>query len=136
MIASVVALAPDLGRFHVEESEAPMKQLHDTLSAVNPRHTDGPLVSMKVTTTVVLDGELDCSTEREVRRRIARLVESSDVIGIDTRHVEFIDAAGIRTLLLAKHDALQNGATITVEVARPGPVARLLEMTGLSGYLA
>ena len=136
MIASVVALALDLGRFHVEESEAPMKQLDDTISSVNARHSDDPLVAMTVTATVVLDGELDCSTEREVRRRIARLAESSDVIGIDTRHVDFIDAAGVRTLLLAKHDALQNGAMVTVDVARPGPVARLFEITGLSDYLA
>lgn len=113
-----------------------MEQLDDTITSVNGRQRDAPLVTMTVTATVVLDGELDCSTEREVRRRIARLVETSDVIGIDTRQVEFIDAAGVRTLLLAKRDALQNGATVTVDVARPGPVARLLQITGLSDYLA
>ena len=113
-----------------------MRQWDDTIPCVNARHTDDPLVTMTVTASVVLNGELDCSTEREVRRRIARLVESSDVIGIDTRQVDFIDAAGVRTLLLAKRDALQNGATVTVEVTRSGPVERLLQITGLSDYLS
>ena len=113
-----------------------MQQLDDTISSVDSGHRDDSLVAMTVTATVVLNGELDWSTEREVGRRIARLAESSDVIGIDTREVEFIDAAGVRTLLLAKRDALENGTTITVEVARPGPVARLLHITGLSDYLA
>ena len=112
-----------------------MDQLDDTISLVSARNGDGSLVTITVTATVVLDGELDCSTEREVSRRIARLVESSDEIRIDTRHVDFIDAAGVRTLLLAKRDALQNGATVTVEVASAGPVDRLLHITGLRDCL-
>jgi anti-anti-sigma factor len=135
MIASI-ALAPDLGRFTLEESEAPMHQLNDTISPVSDLLEDGSLVTILVTATVVLDGELDCSTEREVTRRIARLVESSDVIRIDTRDVDFIDAAGVRTLLVAKRNALENGAAVTVEFTSPGPVARLLQITGLSDCLA
>ena len=41
-----------------------MKQLDDTISAVNARNSGSPLVTMTVTTTVVLDGELDCSPVR------------------------------------------------------------------------
>jgi anti-anti-sigma factor len=130
-----VALVPEPRRFTLEEPEASMEQSKDTISSVHARQEDS-LVTIAVTATVLLDGELDCSTELEVTHRIARLVESSDVIRIDTRHVDFIDAAGIRTLLLAKRDALRNGATVTVEMTSPGPVERLLRITGLSDCLA
>jgi anti-anti-sigma factor len=105
------------------------------MTHVDPRRPGDSLVTMTVTATVLLGGELDCSTEREVTGRIARLAESSDVIQIDTRRVDFIDAAGIRTLLLAKRNALQHGVTVTVDVTSPGPVERLLRITGLSACL-
>jgi anti-anti-sigma factor len=130
MIVSV-ALAPDPGRLTVEESEAPMYQLNDTISPVSVRDENESRVTITVIATVAIEGELDCSTEREVTRRIERLAESSDVIRIDARQVGFIDAAGVRTLLQAKRSALQNGATVTVEVASPGPVERMLHITGL-----
>jgi anti-anti-sigma factor len=94
------------------------------------------LVSITVSATLVLEGELDCSTEREVTRRIARLVESADVIRIDARKVAFIDAAGVRTLLRAKREALENGTTVTLEVSPRGPVERLCEITDLSDLIA
>jgi anti-anti-sigma factor len=108
-----------------------MERLKDRLAPESDRVGDGSTVTIKVTASVMLGGELDCSTEREVTCRIARLVESSDEILIDTRQIEFIDAAGVRTLLLAKRKALQQGATLTVEVTSAGPVARLLGITGL-----
>ena len=94
------------------------------------------LVTTTVSATLVLEGELDCSTEREVTRRIARLVESADAIRIDARKVAFIDAAGVRGLLVAKREALKNGTSVTLEVSRRGPVERLCEITGLSDLIA
>jgi anti-anti-sigma factor len=96
---------------------------------------DGGLVTVTVSATMVLDGELDCSTERELERRMSRLAESADVIQIDTRQVSFIDAAGVRTLVLAKQDLVEHGATVTVQISRPGPVQRILHLVGLTGWV-
>jgi len=110
-----------------------MELLEHTISPLKERVADASLVTITVTAIVVLDGELDCSTEREITRRIARLAESSDVVHIDARQVAFIDAAGVRTLLLAKRDALANGATIDVQIASQSAVERMLQITGLTG---
>ena len=112
-----------------------MEQSNDTIPSVYRRRAGDSLVTISVTARVLLDGELDCSTEREVTCRIARLAESSDAIEIDTGQVDFIDAAGVRTLLMAKRNALENGAMVTVHVTSPGPVERLLRLTGLIGCL-
>lgn len=108
-------------------------KLFEDQSSVNATVVDA-ILTMTVSATVVLDGELDCSTEREVERRIARLAESADVIHIDARQVAFIDAAGVRTLLLAERDALHNGATMTVQISSPGPVERVFQLVGLTGW--
>ena len=102
-------------------------QIHDDHTSSVPATITERIVTITVTATVVLDGELDCSTEREITRRISRLVESADVVHIDARQVAFMDSAGVRTLVLAKRDALKNGATLTVEISRPGPLEQLRE---------
>jgi anti-anti-sigma factor len=106
----------------------------ETFSATVTREGVG-LLTMTVSAVVVLDGELDYSTERAVTRRIARLAETADVIEIDTRPVTFIDAAGVRTLRLAKRSVVDNGATMKVQVSRPGPVERVFALVGLSTWL-
>ena len=103
----------------------------DEVSAVGATCGDVGMVTVKVSATVVLDGELDCSTERKLGGRISRLAELADVVRIDARQVSFIDAAGVRTLLLAKRDLVKNGATMTVQISRPGPVQRILQLAGL-----
>ena len=110
-----------------------MKVFQDQASSVTAPVKEA-ILTMTVSATVVLDGELDCSTEREVTCRIGRIAEWADVIHIDARQVAFIDAAGVRTLLLAKRDALRNGATIEVQISRPGPVERTFHVAGLDGW--
>jgi anti-anti-sigma factor len=103
----------------------------DEASAVGATCGDVRRMTMTVSATVVLDGELDCSTERKLEGSISRLAELADVVRIDARQVSFIDAAGVRTLLLAKRDLVKNGGTITVQISRPGPVQRILQLAGL-----
>jgi anti-anti-sigma factor len=107
----------------------------DEMSPSTGTCVDVDLLTMTLNAVVVLDGELDYSTERAVTRRIARLAETADVIEIDTRPVTFIDAAGVRTLQLAKRSVVENGATMKVEVSRPGPVERVFALVGLSNWL-
>ena len=110
-----------------------MKTINARVSSANDTATEA-ILTLTVSATVVLDGELDCSTERQVQCRIGRLAESADVIHVDARQVAFIDAAGVRTLLLAKRDALANGAAITLQISIPGPVERVFQLTGLNGW--
>ena len=64
----------------------------------------------------------------------ARLAETADVIQVDARQIAFIDAAGVRTLQLAKRRVVENGATMTVQVLRSGPVPRVFELVGLTDW--
>jgi anti-anti-sigma regulatory factor len=66
--------------------------------------------------------------------RIERRRDYADVIRIDARQVAFIDAAGVRTLLLAKQDTFRNAATLTVQISSPGPVERTFQLAGLNGW--
>jgi anti-anti-sigma factor len=100
---------------------------------VRPTLVD-PLLAITVNVVVSLDGDLDRSVEGEVTGRIALAMHSADFINVDARHVGFIDAAGIRTLLLSKQNALDHGVTMTVQFSRPGPVERLLQLLGLATW--
>jgi anti-anti-sigma factor len=106
----------------------------DETRPLSPALTGVGLVTITVSATVVLDGELDSSTEREVRCRISRLAESADVIHVDARQVAFIDAGGVRTLQLARREVFDNGATMTVQISRPGPVQRIFEIAGVTNW--
>ena len=101
----------------------------------SPPAEEDDLTTLRVSATVVLTGELDISTEREIENRISRLAELADVITIDARQVVFIDAAGLRTLRVAKRQVLDNGAAITLQIQRPGVVQRLVELLGLPDCL-
>jgi len=93
-----------------------------------------PLLAITVNVVVRLDGDLDHSVESEVTGRIALAAQLADCIQVDARHVAFIDAAGIRTLLMCKQNALDHGVTLTVQYSRPGPVERLLQLLGLATW--
>jgi anti-sigma B factor antagonist len=104
----------------------------DETSPASATCADVGLMTISVSASVVLDGELDCSTERELDCRISRLAELADGIQIDARQVSFIDAAGVRMLVLARRDLVMNGGTMTVQISRPGPVQRIFRLVGLS----
>jgi len=93
-----------------------------------------PLLTITVNVVVTLDGELDRAVEDEVTGRIALATHSADFIQVDARHVSFIDAAGVRALLLSRQYALDHGAMLTVQFSRPGPVERVLQLVGLATW--
>jgi anti-anti-sigma factor len=89
------------------------------------------LMAITVNVVVTLDGDLDRAVEDDVTSRIAIAAHSADFIEVDARRVGFIDAAGVRALLLSKQYAADQGAVLTVRFSRPGPVERLLQLLGL-----
>jgi anti-anti-sigma factor len=97
---------------------------------VRPALVD-PSLAITVNVVVSLHGDLDRSVEDDVTGRIALAMHAADFIQVDAREVAFIDAAGIRTLLLSKQNALDHGVTLTMQFSRPGPVERLLQLLGL-----
>lgn len=83
--------------------------------------------------TWVWVGELDVADCTGLRRAWASLVREDTVhIVIDTTAVTFMDCSVLSCLVRAKVDA---GARLSVQVA-PGPVAELLDMTGLGRFMA
>jgi anti-anti-sigma factor len=97
---------------------------------VRPPPVDSSL-AITVSVVVTLDGELDRSVEDDVTSRIAIATQWADFVHVDARQVRFIDAAGVRALLLSKQYASDQGAVLTVQFSRPGPVERLLQLLGL-----
>jgi anti-anti-sigma factor len=74
-----------------------------------------------------ISGELELSTAPVVASWLASL---PDPLHLDLRGVTFMDSVGLRTLLLAR----RHNPTMRV-VAFSAAVARLLAITGLTGYL-
>lgn len=88
------------------------------------------------TAEVVIDGDLDMAAAFKLEPAIERVVSTNDVreLVIDLGGVEFIDSAGLGSLLSA-HERL-NGLGIRSKITRPSEaVERVLDATGTRGVL-
>ena len=85
---------------------------------------------------VVAAGEVDLFTVDLLRAQFEELfaVGWRDVTA-DLREVRFMDTSGVHALLSADQQARERGARLTLIVG-PGPVSRLLELTGTDRVLA
>ncbi|MEX1005570.1 MAG: STAS domain-containing protein [Acidimicrobiia bacterium] len=86
-----------------------------------------PTDSGQVVTAV---GEIDLASAPLLETE-AEKHQGVDVV-IDLTRVEFIDSAGLVVLIRQQERIRSSGAELTLAVS-PGPVTRLLELTGLSG---
>jgi len=99
---------------------------HDELSINITTSHEGETVIFKLT------GSLDLATSPSVR---AALLEETgegkkhDVI-VDLTGLEFLDSTGLGALIGAQRRALEGGAEVRLVVTE-GPIARLLNITGL-----
>ena len=84
------------------------------------------------TARIMLSGDLDELTAGMLQRAVIDVLrcECPDRIDIDLEKVEFLDAAGIRALLLCRTDARQIDCRITLSNPRP-IVYRVLRIVGL-----
>jgi anti-sigma B factor antagonist len=88
------------------------------------------------TAEVVLDGDLDMAASFKLEPAIERVVSRNDVdeLILDLGGVNFIDSAGLGTLLSA-HERL-NDLGIRSKITRPSPaVERVLDATGTRDVL-
>jgi anti-anti-sigma factor len=82
---------------------------------------------------VTLSGEVDADVEGEIARTINQMVSlrGLDVLHLETTRVTFIDSSGLRQLILTSQLASDRGVDLSIVVAEHGPVARLLDLSGL-----
>ena len=83
---------------------------------------------------VHVKGDLDAFSAPTLEAEVAHLIAGStnDVV-FDLSATGFLDSSGLRALLVAERSVLDNGGQITLR-APSEPVARLLEITGLSDH--
>jgi anti-sigma B factor antagonist len=86
---------------------------------------------------VTLSGELDAEVEAEVTRTINQAVALPGLtaLRLDTTRVTFMDSSGLRLLVISGQLAGDHGVELSVVVTEGGPVARLIELTGLDRAL-
>ena len=94
----------------------------------------GPHLEVSSTSTdsgqvVTAVGDIDLASAPILQAEVEKH-HGSDVI-IDLTRVDFIDSAGLVVLIKQQERIRTSGAELTLAV-RPGPVTRLLELTGLA----
>jgi anti-anti-sigma factor len=103
---------------------------HEALSVdIKPEH-DGDAIVYK------LKGSLDFETAPSLR---AALMEAADEgkhdIVVDLTHLEFLDSSGLGAVIGAHKRALEHDGRVRLIIS-PGPIERLLTITGLMNVLA
>jgi anti-anti-sigma factor len=97
-----------------------------TFEVLELRHTVGARLQVR--------GELDLATADVVADRLRGLRERHEAVLLDLDALEFIDAAGLRVILTAAHDARTDGWAFTV-TRGSAPVRRLFELLDLDPQL-
>lgn len=85
---------------------------------------------------VVLGGELDLMGRRELLDAVEALPIEGRPLELDLSGLAFMDSTGCRALLEVGAAARDRAASSYVVIAADtGPIARLMELTGLAGAL-
>lgn len=81
-------------------------------------------------TVVTVSGEIDLASAPRVESRVAELMSSGVKLVVDLGSVTFIDSTGLRVLISSHREVESHGGSFAV-IAGHGPVARLLDLTGV-----
>jgi anti-sigma B factor antagonist len=84
--------------------------------------------------TVSLTGECDLSTREHLTAILLDAVHRSRAVFVDLARLTFIDSSGVHSLITAHHAAKQTGGHVYL-INADGPVAAVLEITGLDTLL-
>ena len=88
-------------------------------------------VAVDIDGALVLEGEIDSYTAPELAER---LNADTTIEVVDLSAVTFIDSSGLRALVQAHQARVEAGSTLRLR-APSAAVQRLLEISGLAGYL-
>ena len=103
---------------------------HDELSIDLKSEDHGETLVFK------LRGSLDIATSPTVRAALSDATEKGTKgIIVDLTHLEFLDSTGLGALIGAHRRAAERGESLRLIVSE-GPIARLLNITGLVRVLA
>ena len=104
-----------------------MANADGALNAIAETSAPRLLRMRQVGSCVLADGEIDATTTEVFRAALA----GPTVATVDLSAVTFMGSAGLNELVRAVRDAVSEGRELRVVAVSP-PVARLLDLTGLS----
>jgi anti-sigma B factor antagonist len=84
--------------------------------------------------TLALDGEIDAHTAPELAARYVELPGGDGDITIDMSKVDFMDSSGLR-VIIELHQRAEQASRRLVLLTPSQPVARLIEVSGLTDHL-
>lgn len=95
----------------------------------------GSIHSDSDVTLVTLSGELDASTQVDLRRLLTEALDRGDrSVRVLLDEVSFMDSSTITEMLLAARSASTARVDFAIRDPQP-PVRRMLELTGVDGHL-
>jgi anti-sigma B factor antagonist len=83
---------------------------------------------------VVLAGECDLAVRDELTSTLLDAVRRAPEVVVDVGGLDFLDSSGIHGLVTAHHAARESGGRLFI-VNPAGPVAAVLELTGVGALL-
>ncbi|MBG0561010.1 STAS domain-containing protein [Actinoplanes aureus] len=83
---------------------------------------------------VTLAGECDLSAREHLTAVLLDALTRANAVFVDAAALTFLDSSGVHSLITAHHAAKNQGARVYV-VNATGPVAAVLELTGLDTLL-
>ena|SRR5258706_9311535 len=88
------------------------------------------------TICMTLSGQLDLVVEDQLAEVVAEAASPPEIeaLHFDLTAITFIDSSGLRGLIRSSQMALDRDLAFTVEFTEKGPVARLLDVTGLRAH--
>jgi anti-anti-sigma factor len=84
---------------------------------------------------LAIGGELDLASAAQFERQLGELCALGGELVVDLSGLAFVDSAGIRLLLEARHRARHRGGSLIV-LGASGHVRRVLEVAGVLDILA
>ena len=85
---------------------------------------------------VAVRGELDLATAPQLESALLPGLRDGGSAVLDLRGLEFMDSTGVRVIVAAHHAAEEHGGSFVLVRTEPdGPVARVLEISGLDAIL-
>jgi anti-anti-sigma factor len=80
-------------------------------------------------------GEVDLATVGDVERAVKGVFDDgASALALDLSGTTFMDSTGLRTLVVADRQFREDGRAFAV-VVQPGPITRLMDLSGLDSSL-